>query len=230
QSLLKLGKYTTLNLLGTYLLKSLDVLLLGIWLGPAAVGVYHVALKWMEVAEVFVRSFSTAALPHLAQLVHQKNFAGARTYFHRMVGYQYLLVLPLVAGMALMAPWLVQLIAGPGYPTAVPLLRCFCLATLWLPLDRFLGIALDMLGEPRKNTLKILAMVLLNGLGDVWILQTSGSLTGVALVTTANVLLGVGLGYAFLRPYFRVSGREIIIQAKQGLQTLVRHTLSPAHS
>ncbi|HAP60712.1 MAG TPA: hypothetical protein DCR93_14845 [Cytophagales bacterium] len=228
--LFQLGKYTTLNLLGTYLLKSLDVLLLGVWLGPAAVGVYHVAMKWMEVAEIFVRSFSTAALPQLGQRIRQKNYPSTRAYFHRMVAYQYLLILPILLGIFLLAPWLVRGMAGSGYQDAVPLVRLFCLASFWLPIDRFLGITLDMIGQPRKNTVKILAMVLLNGLGDVWVLQASGSLWGVVLVTLANVLLGVVLGYYFLRPYIQVSFLEILRQVKQSLHRMVQQTLSLATS
>jgi hypothetical protein len=61
-----------------------------------------------------------------------------------------------------------------------------------------LGVALDALGKPQLNTLKVFTMVVVNVVGDLLVLSLGGSLWQIALVTVVTTFAGVLAGLYML--------------------------------
>lgn len=198
KKLVAFGKYSIFSLLGTNLLKSTDVFLVGIFVGPTAVALYQFPLKIIELAEVPLRSFATTAFPRIVRWVEQKKYTIATRFIQNQVIFFILLATPFCVVAAIWANFFMQLVDKTKYLASIPIFQILLIYVLFLPVDRFIGIALDSLGRPQVNTLKIMLMVIVNIIGDYWVLSTGGSLVMVACVTLANIAVGIGFGWAMV--------------------------------
>jgi hypothetical protein len=88
-----------------------------------------------------------------------------------------------------------------------------------LPLDRFTGVALDSLNKPQRNFQKVLFMTTANILGDIFAvfgmhylfpeLPVTTLLLFVALASIVFALIGIFIGYKFLKQEIDISFFEI---------------------
>lgn len=194
RALLRFGRFSAVTTVGANLLRSADALILGAVLGPAAVALYGVPQKLVEAAEVPIRGLAVAAFPALARSARTGAHDAFRSRLWRDVGGLTLLLLPAAALGWLFAPEATASLGGEAYAEAGAAFRWFLLYALLLPLDRFLGLALDALGRPHLNTLKVGAMLAANFAGDALALSLGFGVTGVAAVTVGMTAVGVLVG------------------------------------
>lgn len=98
------------------------VLMLGKMQTDAVVGWYSAAYKLIALTSVIPTIIVTATFPKLSRESNVRDEVVALLFTK---GFKYLvfLVLPLIAGVAILAEPLIRLICGPGYEPAVPALR-----------------------------------------------------------------------------------------------------------
>lgn len=195
QTLFDFGKYHVFSFLGTNLLKSADVWLISIFLGPAAVAIYNIPLKLIEIFEIPVRSAVSTALPKLSALHNNHEESKIMTILKKYIGVMTLITLPVSIGLFVFAPEVISLFAGDQYADSVIILRVFLLFTLFLPLDRMTGVALIAINLPKQNLWKVVCMAGINVVGDVVVLYYFHELWTVALVTIVNTIAGAYVGY-----------------------------------
>lgn len=209
KSLYKYSKFTVISTLAANLLKSVDVWLISYFLGPQRVAIYNVPLRLLEVVEIPLRSLVMSAFPTFSQLAAQKKY----TLFLRKLQKEVLLfslcIVPLVGLASWKAATLITLFANDGFTESIPILRVALLYVLFLPLDRYIGVALDSLHLPQINTYKVLGMALFNFIGSALVLFLHWPLYAVALVTLGNILLGITIGFQYLKKYIQ-SQNDII--------------------
>jgi O-antigen/teichoic acid export membrane protein len=190
------GRYSMGTFLGTALLKTGDTVLIGWFLGSSSVAVYALAAKVLEALEVPLRAVVSVALPQLSALGGLGKTDQFRIRFYRYSGWLGLLYVPIVLFLFYKAPIILVWVGGQQYgQDSVEVFRILCLFGLLLPLDRMLGIALDALGKPSLNMLKVMLMTSINFVGDIIALVLGAGLAGVALVSLINIALGVAIGY-----------------------------------
>lgn len=166
--ILDFGKYSTGTLIGSNLLKSADTFIIGLspFLGTAGVALYSIPMKLTEIIEIPLRSFAMTAFPGMSKASIEGNQPLVRHIFYRNAGGMTLLMLPLMLFSFIFADQLVYILGGPGYESTAPIFRIFCVYGLFLPLDRFIGVALDSINKPKLNFLKVVYMTLANIIGD----------------------------------------------------------------
>ncbi|MEM8599477.1 MAG: lipopolysaccharide biosynthesis protein, partial [Bacteroidota bacterium] len=222
RSLYRFGRYSVGTALGSNLLRSADQFILGIWLGPAAVAFYGVPQKLIEVVEIPLRGLAQTALPPLARLARRNNTEAFARYLHAWIGGLSLAFVPLLVIVFVWAEACCVALAGEAYRDAAPLLRLFVVYMAMLPLDRYLGLALDALGRPALNMIKVAVMVVVNIVGDVVVLSTLGSVEGVAGVTIVMTLVGTTLGVGFAKRFVPFSVRATFRAGPAALLHLLR--------
>lgn len=195
QKLIHFGQYSLFSMLGTNLLKSTDVFLIGIFVGPAAVALYQFPLKIIELAEVPLRSFATTAFPRIAKWTEEKKYLIATQFIQKQVIVFIMLATPFCLIGMVWAEFFMVLIGKAKYAASAPVFQILLIYVIFLPIDRFIGIALDSLNRPQINTLKIGIMVVINIIGDYMVLNAGGSLVMVAGVTLVNIAIGMGFGW-----------------------------------
>jgi O-antigen/teichoic acid export membrane protein len=216
--LLDFGKYTTFTLIGTNLLRSADTLIISLSpMGTAAVALYSIPMKLIELQQIPLRSFVATAFPKmsreslLGRVEAVKNlyytYAGAMTYLFAFIS-----LLTFV-----FAEYLVLLLGGHHYlvadsvtgASAVMIVRIFSLYGLLLPVERMTGIGLDSVNRPDLNFLKVLYMTIANVIGDLVAVFVFKSLAGVAIGSILFTLLGVWIGSYFLNRQIGLDSKKI---------------------
>ncbi len=204
KSLLNFGKFSMGTLIGSSLLKSADAVIIGLSpvLGSAGVALYAIPLKLTDLLGIPLRAFTMTAYPKMAQKSKLGDVEGLRKVFYGYTGVITFLFVPVaIIGYFLAGP-LVLLLGGSEYRDSLPLLvtifRIFTLYTIFLPYDRFTGVALDSINKPNLNLYKVIVMALANIIGDFIGVFVFNSLEIVAIVTVLFTVIGIWIGNYYL--------------------------------
>lgn len=205
RSLLGFGRFSMGTLLVSNLLRTSDRLLLGAFMGPEAVVVYTLPQRLLELIEMPIRSIVITDMPRLAQLYTNSSLRVWADFLNQQSGRLWVALLPLSIGGFLAAGPLVHLLGGEGYSDSINVLRFFMIYALILPIDRYLGVGLDVVNKPQLNLLKVICMLVVNVIGDAIAILVFKSVVGVAFVSITTFALGWVLGFRFLRAYAPIS-------------------------
>ncbi len=166
--ILNFGKYTSGTLIGANLLRSADTFILGLspFLGVTGVALYSIPLKLTEIIEIPVRSFAMTAFPKMSKAsIEGKKKEVMRIFYQNAGGLTYILI-PVMAFCFIFAEEFVTILGGPEYRETASVFRVFCFYGLLLPIDRFIGVALDSVNMPKQNFIKVVYMTMSNIIGD----------------------------------------------------------------
>jgi O-antigen/teichoic acid export membrane protein len=212
------GKYTTLTLIGTNLLRSADTLIISLSpLGTAAVALYSIPMKITELQQIPLRSFAATAFPRMSKASMNGSVKAVKDLFYTYAGAMSYLFAFMSLGIFFFAEYLVLILGGAQYlgtdaatgTSTVLLVRIFALYGLLLPVERMTGIGLDSINLPNLNFLKVLWMVVANVVGDLAAIFIFGSLEAVAIASIVFTLLGIWIGYYFLDREVGLEHRKI---------------------
>ena len=209
--LLGFGAYSTLEWLAFTVMTSADVLIVGRLLGPADVGAYTVVLNFaaMPINKI-APIINSIAFPAFAMV--QGNPDEARYYVLKGLRLFAVLVVPVFFGMGVTAPEVVNLVFGPAWAAARPLLPILS-------------------GALTFRALLILVPNYLQGTGDA---KAAFWCTAAGAVTfPLAVLVGcrwglAGACWAWLACYPAVFAAEALIAARRGGFSFRAVALSPA--
>lgn len=199
KDLVQLIKYTMAAQATTNLLKTADTFIIGSLMGPAAVAAYAIPLRLAELFEIPLRSLSTTAFPQLAKKHNHADHTGFKDTFVQYLSWGYMLYIPALIGAFIFAPYIILIFGGHKYADTTSIFRIFILLGLCLPANRIIGISLDALQKPGKNLIKIVAMAVINIVGDVVAIKFSNSLNWVAFVSVINAASGAIIGWWILQ-------------------------------
>jgi len=221
KTILNFGKYTTLTLIGTNLLKSADTFIIALSpLGTSAVALYSIPLKLTEVLQIPLRSLVATAFPKMSKASVQNDIKMVRYYFYSYAGSLSILFIPIAVLGFFFSDFFVLILGGEQYIGIDPItgastsaiFKVFAVYGLLLPIDRLTGVGLDSINKPKKNFYKIIFMVTANIVGDLIAVFVFKSLLAVAIVTILFTLLGVIIGYYYLSKELQLKFRLIWIE------------------
>ncbi len=216
--LLDFGKYTTFTLIGTNLLRSADTLIISLSpMGTAAVALYSIPMKLLELQQIPLRSFVATAFPKMSKASLLGKVQEVRDLFYTYSGAMTYLFAIISLITFVFADYLVMILGGHQYmgtdpatgASAVMIVRIFSLYGLLLPIERMTGIGLDSVNRPDRNFLKVLYMTITNVIGDLIAVFVFKSLTGVAIGSVLFTILGVWIGILFLDKEIGLERRKI---------------------
>ncbi len=216
KELIHFGKYSMGTLVGSSLLRSADTLIIGLSpvLGSAGIAMYAIPLKLTDVLGIPLRSFTMTAYPRMSKKSLSGDLDGVRKTFYAYSGAVTLLFIPVAIACFVFAEYLILFLGGAEYRDALPVLtlifRIFTVYTLLLPVDRFTGVLLDSINRPKLNLYKVIFMTLSNIVIDVVAVFLLESLVAVAIGTVFFTLLGIFLGFYFLRKEIQIESRHIL--------------------
>ncbi|MFZ4622581.1 MAG: lipopolysaccharide biosynthesis protein, partial [Bacteroidota bacterium] len=190
KELFRFGKFNSLTQVGANLLRSSDSFFLGSVLGPAAVALYGVPAKLLEVVELPLRSFGAAAYPEFSKLHHNGDIEGMKRSFVKNTFRLSLFVLPFLILCGIFAEQVTVFFGGEQYRHATTVLYFFLAYCMLIPFDRFSGIFIDSLNKPQYNTVKVWMMLIVNVVSDAAALYFFGTVESVAAASL--ITFGVG--------------------------------------
>lgn len=211
KKILDFGKYATGTLIGSNLLKSADTFIIGLSpiLGPEGVAIYSVPLKLTELLDIPLRSFVATSFPKMSKACIEKNWHEVKRIFYTYSGAMtYLFIGVAIVGFIFAEP-LVIILGGYEYAETANIFRIFCIYGLFLPVDRFTGVALDSLNKPSRNLKKVIYMTSANIIGDLIaifvVVRLVPDITNiqilmlVATVTIFMTIVGQFVGFRYVK-------------------------------
>lgn len=193
------GKYSMGTMLGSSALTSSDSFIIMAFLGPEALALYNVPMRIIGLYDIPLRSLMQIAFPTLAKVKNGSDLSVFSKEFDKSNGFTFLILLPVSVLIFFFAEPLSVLIGGEGYAAAAPILQIFSLYLTITPLDRFGGIALDVLNKPNINFRKMMWMLVINIIGDLIAVSLGGDILYVAVASIFTFALGTVMSYYYLR-------------------------------
>jgi O-antigen/teichoic acid export membrane protein len=208
--LLKYGWLIVGSMISSGFLNYSDNFLIRTLISPAAVAIYSIPQKFMEVIEIILRSFVATAQPTISGAANQHDWAGVSRAFSRYTGVVTILIIPFILGLILFTEPLIIILAKRAYLPATDVVRIFLLSAILFPVDRFIGVALDMINRPLTNFYKNFLKLVLNVIGDIVFIRLFHDVRWVAFGSLLNMVICVVVGYYMLKKYVSFTVNDIV--------------------
>ncbi len=197
------GKFSVGTNISANLFRTTDTFIINFMLGPAALAIYNLGQRLMEVVEIPIRSFGATAMPSLSVAYNQNSKDEVIYIMKKYTGMLTVALVPVAVASVLLADVAVLIIGGEKYvhTEAANVLRLFMTFGLLYPADRYLALTLDVANQPRINFIKVLVMLAANVIFDFLGIYIFGNIYGVALATVVPILIGVSVGYWALQKF-----------------------------
>ena len=203
------GKYNTLVFLGSNVLKSADVFLIGSFMGNTSVAIYSIALRFVELIELPIKGVGSVLMPKLSLHHNRGDMKMFGEALNKYLGLAVVVYVPFILGLFIISSPLIMLVGGEQYLDSVFIFRLFLIYGLFTPFDRLTGVGLNALNMPRQNFIKVTVMALFNIIGDLLVIHFFESFNLVAVVTIFNALIGICIGVYFLRKMVEFSAKGV---------------------
>lgn len=119
---------------------NVDITMIGFFLGDQDVGMYSVAVKIYNLASTLISAITMVVIPKLASALNNNDYYQVRITQCYAIGYIFTLGIPIVTGIIILAPGIVEIIAGDSYLPASTTLRILAIALIFVMLGgAFLG-------------------------------------------------------------------------------------------
>jgi O-antigen/teichoic acid export membrane protein len=207
RELFHFGKYSFGTFLCSNLLRSSDTFIIKFMLGPAALAVYNLPQRLLEIIEIPLRSGLGTAMPSMSAAVNRKRDDEVVELLKRYTGFLTLLFIPIVVGVLVFADVIVGLVGGGKYVAteAANLYRILIVCSLLFPLERFLGVTLDIIGRPQLNLVKVVLALAVNVVADIACIHFTRSIYGAAWASVFTLLASTAYGYFVLRRFIPIN-------------------------
>ena len=217
------GKYSVGTVLSSNFLKSSDTFIVNFMLGPAALAIYNLPQRLMEIIEIPIRSFIANAMPPMSVAANKNDLGAVTAIMQKYAGLLTLLLIPVAIGSFFLADFFVSLIGGGKYvhTAAANVFRIFMVFAVLSPIDRFMGITLDIINQPRLNFIKVILSLIINAVTDVIGIYLLHNVYGPSLASIFTFVAAMLYGYFVLRKYLDFKPFGFIATGYTSLQGLI---------
>jgi O-antigen/teichoic acid export membrane protein len=224
------GKYSLGTTLSSTLLRSTDTFIITFMLGPAAVAIFNLPVRLMEIVEMPLRSFVGTGMSGMAVAFNQKNMHQVTYILKKYAGMLTMAFIPLAIGAFFFADLAISVMWGNKYAgtEAANIYRLFMLFCLIAPIDRFNGATLDIIHQPKINFYKVILMLVVNVVADFTALAIFKNLYAVVIAGFITNLCGFYFGYYHLRKYVDYSIGGVLTAGFQEMKSFLQKQLKLA--
>lgn len=216
------GKFSIGTSISANLLRNSDVFMINFFLGAAFVPIYNVAQRLMEVIEIPLRSILVIAIPELSAAFNKKRIDEVVFYLRKYSGMLTLGLIPIcIVGVSL-ADVFVALLGGGKYvgTDAANIFRIFLVLSIIYPIDRFTGVSLDIVHQPKRNLIKVIIMLVLNVSLNYLGILIFKDLFGVVLSSVVSFIVGALYSYFSLKKFLPFNLKDILTSGVYELKYL----------
>ncbi len=183
------GKYAFGTFISSMLSGTLDQMMLGAMLSPAASGAYNIAVRVTNLVDIPTTAMAVIVFPQSAKRMAEEGKPAIKYLYEKSVGITLAILVPMVLFLFFFADWTIGLIAGERYADSIPLLKITLLYSLFNPFGRQSGTILDSIGKTRIAFVLVLISTVTNlGLNFVFIKNLG--VMGAAYATLTSSIIG----------------------------------------
>ena len=221
------GKYSMGTSLSANLFAVTDTFFINFFLGPAALAVYNLGGKLLQIVEMPLLSFASSGMPELSAYYNNNQKQEMIYLMKKLVGMLSWVIACIALFSVIFANPVIALIGGQKYVyTEAPQLfrMMMCMAILY-PADRFFALTLDVIHKPKVNFYKILVMVAVNFVADYVGLHFFKSVYVVALANFFPLIAAIVIAYRPLNIYAKLNFWNIYIVGFKEMILLVKNSV-----
>lgn len=197
QSLFDYAKFAWLGSLQSRMFNYTDVLVLGLFVPQALIGVYSIAWNIAQFLIIFAGAISTTLFPEMSEIASENELQNISELLEDAIAYAGLFLIPGLVGGAILGERLLR-IYGKEFTQGATILVILIFANLIMSYQNQILNTLNAIDRPdlsfRVNALFVLTNVLLN-----LILVYFFGWFGAAVATALSVTISLSLGYFMLK-------------------------------
>ena len=157
---------------GSFLSIRSDALLMGLFFGPVAVGLYRLSDRLMNlILQLHTKSIQMVALPHFSKSQNKREIL--RHSVKSCLRLSTIISLPMLASLAVMAHPLVEII-GPAWVDSADVLKVLCVIGAVKSLTLITGPLMNALGKPFLRTIIVWTSAIFCTISFVWVALAFG--------------------------------------------------------
>ncbi|WP_231459348.1 lipopolysaccharide biosynthesis protein [Pedobacter sp. Leaf132] len=205
------GKYSMGTNISSNLFGVTNTFIINFLIGPAALAMYNLGGKLLQIVEIPLLSFVTSGMPLLSTNYNNGEKARMVYTLKKLVGMLTIVLIPVVILSVIFAEPIINLLGGKGYVAneAPNLFRIFMIIALLYPADRFFAIGVDIIHQPKINFYKIIVMSLVNIAAVFAFVGIYHSVYSVAIASVTPILVAIYMTYKPLNNYFKFNFFDI---------------------
>lgn len=192
------GKYAFGTLISSLLSGTIDQMMLGAMLSPAASGAFNIAVRITNLIDIPGNAVATIVFPQSAKRMESEGKGAIKYLYEKSVGTTLALVVPVVIFLYLFSGIVITLIAGEKYADSIPLLQITLLYCLMIPFGRQFGTILDSIGKTRVTFFVVIGTATLNLCLNYFFIREWG-VVGAAYATLCSNIVGFAVAQVILK-------------------------------
>ena len=218
------GKYSLATTFSSNLFRFTDTFLITYLLDSRALAIYALPGRLMELVEIPLRSFVGTGMSGMAVAYNNKNMGHVAYILKKYAGMLTIFFIPLTLAVLALAEIPINILGHYKFQgtEAANIYRVFMVFALMAPFDRFNGVTLDIIHQPKYNFYKVLVMLVVNAVGDVVGVYMTGDIWGIVFAGFFTTLSGIIYGHYQLTKYVDYTIADVykegIIETKAFLQ------------
>jgi O-antigen/teichoic acid export membrane protein len=218
------GKYSVGTTLSSNLFGTSNTMIINFMLGPAALAVFNLGQRLMEIVEIPMRSFAATGMPELSAAYNAGDKKNVIDIMKKYTGLITLALIPACIGIVVLADIAILIIGGEKYvdTEAANIMRLFMTFALLYPMDRFFALTLDVIHQPKINFIKVLIMLVSSVAASFLGILITGNIYGVAMAGVVPTLIGVLIGYWGLNRFYPFKITDVFVTGYQEMKQMVR--------
>jgi lipopolysaccharide exporter len=192
------GKYGFGTSVSSLLSGTLDQMMLGAMLSPAASGAFNIAVRITNLIDIPTNAMAVIVFPQSARRMAEEGKDAIKYLYEKSVGTTLAILLPGVLFLYFFADWAIGLIAGEKYDDSIPLLKITLMYSLLIPFGRQFGTILDSIGKTKVTFYVVLITTLVNLGLNYYFIDWLGVL-GAAYATLVSNIIGFMIAQVILK-------------------------------
>ncbi len=219
KKLFNFGRYGLGSNLSSMIFQRVDILLLGVFMPPAAIAVYNVASRLISYIDFPLNMLGLVLLPKIATENRQGGTDGVIQLFEKSVAGLLAFTVPVTLITIFGAKYLVILVAGRAFLDATILVQILAFAGIVKPWGRLFGVTLDAVGKPEWNLKMLIFSMVVTILFNAILIPIYGT-EGAAVATTSAIFVTIGVGQIILRRWMDVDFKRTIYGVLPAYRTI----------
>jgi lipopolysaccharide exporter len=198
------GKYAFGTSVSSILSGTIDQMMLGALLSPAASGAFNIAVRITNLIDIPTSAVASIVFPQSAKRMQTEGRDAIKYLYEKSVGTILAILIPGLIILYFCSGLVVHFIAGAKYDDSVPLLKVTLLYCLLIPYGRQFGTILDSIGRTRLTFVVVLITASTN-LGLNYIFIQRYGVIGAAYATLISNIIGFMIAQYILRKELNVN-------------------------
>ena len=206
------GKYTFGTSISSILAATVDQIMLGAIISPAASGAFNVAIRITNLIDIPTNAVAAIVFPQSAKRIKTEGKEAIKYLYERSVGILMAMLVPGVIFLFVFSEMIVHFLAGDKYNQTIPILQVTLVYCLFIPYGRQVGTILDSIGKTRLTFFIVLLIASIN-ISLNYVLINAVGILGAAYASLIAAIIGFFVAKRVLKKELNINLFNTLIYA-----------------